>query len=94
MSEVFARRGVPFTCEFYADLDYDDFGRQIITKEHHAVDPSDVAAKVRRAVVEGVTRSVNGKDVAVVAQSICVHSDTPGALAVAKSVHQAIGEFL
>jgi 5-oxoprolinase (ATP-hydrolysing) subunit A len=94
MSEVFGRRGVPFTCEFYADLDYDDFGRQIITKEHHAVDASDVAAKVRRAVVEGVTRSVNGKDVAVVAQSICVHSDTPGALAVAKSVHQAIGEFL
>jgi 5-oxoprolinase (ATP-hydrolysing) subunit A len=94
MSEVFTRRGVPFTCEFYADLDYDDFGRQIITKEHHAVDPSDVASKVRRAVVEGVTRSVNGKDVAVVAQSICVHSDTPGALAVAKSVHRAIGEFL
>jgi 5-oxoprolinase (ATP-hydrolysing) subunit A len=94
MSEVFTRRGVPFTCEFYADLDYDDFGRQIITKEHHAVDPVDVAAKVRRAVAEGVTRSVNGKDVAVVAQSICVHSDTPGALAVAKSVHQAIGEFL
>jgi UPF0271 protein len=94
MSEVFTRRGVPFTCEFYADLDYDDFGRQIITKEHHAVDPVDVAAKVRRAVAEGVTRSVNGKDVAVVAQSICVHSDTPGALAVAKSVHRAIGEFL
>ena len=35
MSEVFTRRGVPFSCEFYADLDYDDNGRQIITKEHH-----------------------------------------------------------
>jgi UPF0271 protein len=94
MSEVFERRGIPFTCEFYADLAYDDSGRQIITREHHCVTPSDVAEKVRRAIVEGLTRSVNGKDVAVVAQSICVHSDTPNALEVAKSVHAAIREFL
>ena len=94
MSEVFERRGIPFTCEFYADLAYDDKGRQIITREHHSVAPSDVAAKVRRAVVDGVTTSVNGKDIKVVAQSICVHSDTPNALDVAKSVHQAIREFL
>ena len=30
MSEVFTRRGIPFTCEFYVDLDYGDDGRQII----------------------------------------------------------------
>jgi UPF0271 protein len=94
MSEVFGRRGIPFTCEFYADLAYDDFGRQIITREHHAVAPANVAAKVRRAVNEGVTTSINGKDVKVVAESICVHSDTPNALDVAKSVHRAIRDFL
>lgn len=94
MSEVFSRRGVEFTCEFYADLAYDDAGRQIITREHHAVAPAEVAEKVRRAVTEGVTRSVNGRDVKVVAQSICVHSDTPNALAVAQAVHQAIRDFL
>jgi 5-oxoprolinase (ATP-hydrolysing) subunit A len=94
MSEVFNRRGIPFMCEFYADLSYDDFGRQIITREHHAVAPAAVAEKVRRAVVDGVTKSVNGKDVAVVAQSICVHSDTPNAFEVAKTVHQALLEFL
>ena len=87
MSEVFTRRGVPFTCEFYADLDYDDSGRQIITKEHDPVSPEDAAAKVRRAVLEGLTRSISGKDVKVVAESICVHSDTPGAVDVAKAVH-------
>ena len=94
MSEVFSRRGVAFTCEFYADLAYDDAGRQIITREHHAVAPAEVALKVRRAVTEGVTRSVGGRDVKVVAQSICVHSDTPNALAVAQAVHQAIRDFL
>jgi UPF0271 protein len=94
MSEVFTRRGVPFSCEFYADLDYDDHGRQIITKEHHAVHPAEVAEKVRRAITSGVTRSINGRDVPVVAQSICVHSDTPGALEVAKAVHGAIADLL
>ena len=94
MSEVFTRRGVPFTCEFYADLDYDDHGRQVITKEHAPVAPEAAAAKVLRAVRDGVTRSLGGKDVKVVAESICVHSDTPGALEVAKAVHAAIADRL
>ena len=48
MSEVFTRRGVEFTCEFYADLDYDDHGRQFITKEHRPVAPDAAAAKAWR----------------------------------------------
>lgn len=94
MSEVFSRRGVPFTCEFYADLDYDDGGRQIITKEHEPVSPDAAAAKVLRAIVEGKTKSLSGKDVAVVAQTVCVHSDTPGAVEVARAVYQAIKPHL
>ena len=90
MSEVFTKRGVPFSCEFYADLDYDDNGRQIITMHHEAVSGEQVARKVLRAVTEGKTRSVNGKDVDVVADSICVHSDTPNAIEVAKAVHAAL----
>ena len=73
MSEVFTRRGIAFSCEFYADLDYDDDGRQIIAKQHRAVSAAEVAAKVKRAVDEGFTRSISGKDVPVVAQSICVY---------------------
>ena len=39
-----------------------------------------------RAVTEGKTASVSGRDVAVRADSICVHSDTPNAVAVAQAV--------
>ncbi len=94
MSEVFTRRGVPFTCEFYADLDYDDEGRQVITMTHEPVPPEAAAAKVLRAIREGKTRSLSGKDVPVVAETICVHSDTPGAVAVAKAVHAAVRDHL
>jgi 5-oxoprolinase (ATP-hydrolysing) subunit A len=94
MADVFTRRGVPFSCEFYADLEYDDHGRQIITKEHAPVPPEAAATAVRRAVTEGLTRSINGKDVKVVADSVCVHSDTPDAVPLAQAVHQTLAEYL
>lgn len=90
MSEVFTRRGITFSCEFYADLDYDDDGRQIISRVHNMVSIDYVCEKVLRAVKEGMTRSVNGKDVAVVADSICVHSDTPDAAKIAKAVYETL----
>lgn len=94
MSDVYARRGVPFTCEFYVDLDYGDDGHQIITKEHEPVSADKVGAMVLRAVNEGLARSINGRDVAVTAESICVHSDTPGAMEVARAVHTALRDRL
>ena len=45
-------------------------------------------------MIEGLTRSLGGKDVKVVAESICVHSDTPGAVEVAKAVHAAMANHL
>lgn len=94
MADVFTRRGVAFVCEFYADLDYGDDGRQIITMHHDAVDPAEAANKVLRAVRDGVTRSVNGNDVAVLAESICVHSDTPAAVTIAAAVHTTLREYM
>jgi len=94
MEEVFARRRLPIACEFYADLDYDERGWQIITIEHQAVDPAAAAAKALRAVRDGMTRSVAGSDVAVKAESICVHSDTPGAVAIARAVKAALAPYL
>ena len=87
-------RGIPFVREFYADLDYDDDGNLIITREHDAVDADAAAARTLRAIREGKVRSVTGKDVAVVVESVCVHSDTPGAVAVAREVHRAVEEYL
>jgi UPF0271 protein len=94
MSEVFGRRGIPFVSEFYADLDYDDNGRNVITREHHPVTPEAAAQKVRRAVAEGKTTALSGKSVDVIAESICVHSDTPGAVEIAQAVRAALADFI
>ena len=92
--EVYQARGHRFVAEYYADLDYSDDGGLIITREHAAVDPSEAAARCLRAITDGKTASVNGVDVAVRADAICVHSDTPNAVAVAEAVREAVKPYL
>jgi 5-oxoprolinase (ATP-hydrolysing) subunit A len=87
---VYKARGHVFIAEYYADLGYADDGRLIITRAHEAVDPAEAASRCLRAIAEGKTRSVNGRDVAVRADSICVHSDTPNAVEVASAVRNAL----
>ncbi|SJZ30742.1 UPF0271 protein [Enhydrobacter aerosaccus] len=87
---VYPARGLPFVGEFYADLDYGPDGFLVITREHAAVDPQDAARRVLRALHEGKVTALDGHDVPVRAQSVCVHSDTPGSLAVAKAVFEAL----
>ena len=87
---VYKARGHRFLGEFYVDLDYADDGRLIITREHEAVDPHEASDRAVRALREGVVRSVGGKDVPVLTETICVHSDTPGAHLVAQAVHDRL----
>jgi UPF0271 protein len=92
--KVYQRRGHRFVAEYYADLDYNAEGGLIITREHDAKDPTDAAARCLRALTEGKTRTVAGNDVAVGSDSICVHSDTPNAVAIALAVRKAVRPYL
>ena len=88
--KVYTARGHAFVSEFYADLDYNDEGGLIITREHAATDPQQAAAACLRAIRTGKVASLGGKDVPVRADAVCVHSDTPNAVAVAQAVRDAI----
>jgi UPF0271 protein len=91
--KVYTARGHTFVAEFYADLDYNDDGGLIITREHAATDAAHAAAICIRAIREGKVASVGGRDVAVRADAICIHSDTPNAVAVAQAVRDAIAPY-
>jgi 5-oxoprolinase (ATP-hydrolysing) subunit A len=91
---VYTARGHRFVAEYYTDLDYTAEGGLIITREHGAKDPAEAAARSLRAIREGKTRSVAGTDVDVGAETICVHSDTPNAVAIASAVRAAIQSYL
>ena len=91
---IYQERGHRFIAEYYADLSYSDDGGLLITREHDAVDPEDAAQRSVRAVEDGLTKSVNGVDVPVRADCICVHSDTPNAIEVATAVREAVKPYL
>ena len=87
---VYKRRKLDFVTEFFADLDYDDDGSLIITREHAAVDPDHAANRAVEAVRDGRVKSINGRELSIRAETICIHSDTPNAVEIAKAVHAAV----
>ena len=87
---IYTARGHSFLAEFYADLDYNDDGSLIITREHPATDEAVAVRACLRAVREGKAVSLHGKDVAVRADLICVHSDTPNAVSLTRAVRAAV----
>ncbi len=91
--EVYTRRAVGFMPEFFADLDYDDEGQLIITREHEAVAPELAARRAVAAVRDGTLTTVGGKTLPVRAETICIHSDTPNAVDIGKAVNSALSQL-
>jgi UPF0271 protein len=91
--KVYPARGLTFLAEYYADLDYNDEGMVIITREHDARDPVEVERAMTRVLVEGKGMSINGRELPMKADCVCVHSDTPGADELARAVKRAVTEF-
>jgi UPF0271 protein len=89
---AYKNKGVAMVGEFYADLDYDPDGNLILSRVHDAIDPAKAAARVLRAIGEGVVATTAGRDIPVKAQTICVHSDTPAAPAIAAAVKAALDQ--
>lgn len=92
--KVCHERNHPFIAEYYADLEYNDNGMVIITREHAAVDTEYAANRCLRAIEEGKTKTADGGDITVRAETICVHSDTPNAADVAAAVRTAVAKYL
>ncbi len=88
--KVYAEIGVPVIWETYVDLDYNDRGEVIITREHVPVAAEVAVEQAVLAAREGKVKTNTGGFVPVKCESICVHSDTPGAVEVAKAVRAAV----
>ncbi len=85
--EVAKKMDHPVVTEFFADREYDDEGRIVFTqKVTEELDPEEAGDRVVRGITEGKVKSVNGNDIQVPSESICVHSDTPGAVELARAI--------
>jgi 5-oxoprolinase (ATP-hydrolysing) subunit A len=87
---AYKNNGVEMISEFYADLEYDGDGNLILSRVHDAVDPVQAAARVLRVLREGVVATTSGRDIPVRAATVCVHSDTPAAVAIAAELARVL----
>src|SRR5438874_275905 len=71
-----------FDREIFADRNYLNDGWLVPRTRPDALlrDPNEAAQRVLRMLREGKVRSVEGRDVDVRGETICVHGDTPGAV--------------
>lgn len=90
--ELATDAGLRAVTEAFADRGYTPDGRLVPRTEPGALlhDPGEVAARVVRLAQEGLVTAVDGADVEVRAESVCIHGDTPGAVAMARAVHAAL----
>jgi UPF0271 protein len=84
--------GLTVVGEAFADRGYSPAATLVPRTEPGAlvIDVDEVARRVVRMVTEGVVRAVDGSDVDVTARSVCVHGDSPGAVAMAVAVRDAL----
>lgn len=78
--------------EIFADRAYTDEGRLVSRSLPGAVihDPEAAAARIVRMVSEGAIETVSGMSLKTPINSICVHGDTPTAVALAGRVRRAL----
>ncbi len=87
-----ADAGLCVVAEAFADRAYTPQGTLVSRREAGAVlhDPARVAARMLRLVREGVVEAIDGSLAPVRADSICVHGDSPGAVAMAAQVRRTL----
>ena len=84
--------GLKAASEVFADRAYNDDGTLVSRKLPGAVikDKDLAIQRVVRMVKEGKVESINGKDIDIKADSICVHGDNPKALEFVKNIRETL----
>lgn len=87
-----AERGLPFYVEAFLDRGYRADGTLVPRGEPGALlqDPVAVAERAVRIARTGTITAVDGTEVRVRADSLCVHGDTPSAVDLARGVRAAL----
>lgn len=81
-------QGLRVVAEAFADRAYTPSGALVSRREPGAVlhDPALIAERMLRLVSEGVVEAIDGSLVRLQADSVCVHGDSPDAVAIARQV--------
>jgi UPF0271 protein len=86
------RVGIRVACEFFADRAYNIDGSLVSRRETGAVikDHETAAARVLKMVTEGRVVCLNGEEISLSGDTVCVHGDNPSALALVRQIRTTL----
>jgi UPF0271 protein len=92
MEKLAPDMGLTIRSEIFADRAYTDEGYLVDRKLPGAVlhDPHEIARRILSMLKEGAIETVTGKRLKTPIHSICVHSDTPSAVDIARQLREAL----
>ncbi|HEY8488334.1 MAG TPA: 5-oxoprolinase subunit PxpA [Thermaerobacter sp.] len=92
LARAAAEAGLPVALEGFADRGYNPDGSLVSRRQPGAVlhEPDQVAARAERMVREGKVRAVDGRDIDLRVQSLCIHGDNPAAVDLARRVRERL----
>jgi 5-oxoprolinase (ATP-hydrolysing) subunit A len=87
-----ARLGLHTVAEAFADRAYRPDGQLVSRREPGAVlgDPKAIAQRVVSMVSSGQVAAIDGTQITVSVESVCVHGDSPGAVQIATAVRDQL----
>jgi UPF0271 protein len=88
------KAGLPAAAEFFADRPMRPDGSVVMFQwwEQFEATPESVSNRVREFLSTGTVTAIDGRPVSVRAETICVHSDTPGAGLIGPAVRAALDQ--
>ncbi|MDE3721300.1 LamB/YcsF family protein [Nocardiopsis sp. N85] len=86
------RAGLPVHREAFADRAYTPEGTLVSRREPGAVlhDPEEIAERCLRIARREPVTAIDGSEILIDADSLCVHGDSPGAVAIARAVAERL----
>jgi UPF0271 protein len=78
--------------EGFADRAYNPDGTLVSRRLPRAVitDPEEAAERALRLIVESRLTAIDGTELNLTIDSLCIHSDTPGAVAMAQAIRRRL----
>jgi UPF0271 protein len=86
------KNGIRVACEFFADRAYNPDGSLVSRRKPGAVikDHDLAAARVLKMVTEGRVVCINGEEIPLSGDTVCVHGDNPSALALVRRIRETL----
>lgn len=92
MTAAAEQAGIPYVEEAFADRAYNGDGTLVSRKLPGAVlhDPEIIAERVLRMVRNNTVVAADGREIPIRARTVCVHGDTPGAVAMIQAIRRRL----